>query len=112
VRIRESRVVHHWVVIDEQLALQQGTVLVDLPAHQATDIKARCTPKYAGDIHLIKTQPHMHARGVRLDTIVERANGSRETLIDVPYDFTNQITYETDMVLWLRPVTFRTTPTA
>jgi hypothetical protein len=41
----------------------------------------------------------MHARGVRLDTIVERANGSRETLIDVPYDFTNQITYETDMVL-------------
>jgi hypothetical protein len=56
-------------------------------------------PKYAGDIHLIKTQPHMHARGVRLDTIAERANGSRETLIDVPYDFTNQITYETDMVL-------------
>ena len=31
--------------------------------------------------------------------IVERAEGRRETLIDVPYDFTNQITYETDMVL-------------
>jgi hypothetical protein len=46
-----------------------------------------------------KMQPHMHARGVRLDMIVERADGSRETLIDVPYDFTNQITYETDMVL-------------
>ena len=41
----------------------------------------------------------MHASGVRLDTIVERANGSRETLIDVPYDSTNRITYETDMVL-------------
>jgi hypothetical protein len=59
---------------------------------KATDIKARCTPKYSPDTHLIKTQRHMHARGVRL-------NGSRETLIDVPYDFNNQITYETGMVL-------------
>jgi hypothetical protein len=184
VNIRDSPVVHHWVLFDENLSLPQGTVLVTsddcslgattmyasglisdddamnmppavglqmptagsnlrmmlsvhyfnmgepvddtsgvevcvareprehtaaphnvgaldlvLPPHQATDIVTRCTPNYPGDIHIIKTQPHMHARGVRLDTIVERADGSRETLIDVPYDFTNQITYESDMVL-------------
>jgi hypothetical protein len=76
-----------------------GALKFELPPRQATEVKTRCTPKYAGDIHLIKTQPHMHARGVRLDTIVERADGTRETLLDVPYDFTNQITYETDLVL-------------
>jgi hypothetical protein len=41
----------------------------ELPAHQATDI--------AGDIHLIKTQPHMHARGVRLDTNVRMGVAKR-----------------------------------
>lgn len=76
-----------------------GTHDVRLPPRQATDITARCTPKYAGDIHIIQTQPHMHSRGLRLDTIVERADGSRETLIDMPFDFSNQVTYETDMVL-------------
>jgi hypothetical protein len=184
VHIRDSPVLHHWVLFDQQLSVPQGTVLVtpddcslgattmyasgliseedalnmppavglqmptagtglklmlsvhyfnmgepiddasgvevcvarearehtaaphnvgardlELPPHQATNIVTRCTPTYPGDIHLIKTQPHMHARGVRLDTVVERADGTRETLIDVPYDFTNQITYETDMVL-------------
>jgi hypothetical protein len=76
-----------------------GALEFELPAHQATDIKASCTAKYAADTHLVKTQPHMHARGVQLDRIVERANGSRETLIDAPYDFINQITYETGMVV-------------
>ncbi|HTU62903.1 MAG TPA: hypothetical protein VMF89_30795, partial [Polyangiales bacterium] len=58
-----------------------GALDLVLPPRQATNIVTRCTPKYQGDIHIIKTQPHMHARGVRLDTIVERADGSRETLI-------------------------------
>lgn len=43
----------------------------ELPAHQATDIKARCTPKYTPDTHLIKTYPHMHARGVQLNGSVD-----------------------------------------
>ena len=40
----------------------------------------------------------MHARGVRLDDR-RTCELERETLIDVPYDFTNQITDQTDMVL-------------
>jgi hypothetical protein len=83
VRIRESCVVHHWVVFDEQRARPRntpqhatvGALTLELPAQQATDIKARCTPKCAADTPLIRTQPHIHARGVRLDTIVERAIG-------------------------------------
>ena len=43
----------------------------ELPAHRATDIKARCSPKYTPDTHLIKTQPHMHARGVQLNGSVD-----------------------------------------
>lgn len=70
-----------------------------LPPHQATDILAHCTPRYDGDIHLIQMLPHMHARGTRLTTVVERASNARETLIDVPFDFNNQIHHATDMVL-------------
>jgi hypothetical protein len=58
-----------------------------------------CKPQYTGDIHLIQTIPHMHSRATRYSTIIERANGSRETLIDVPFDFNNQITYGLDQVL-------------
>ena len=35
-----------------------GTHKIELPPHQATNIKARCTPKYSRDIHIINTQPH------------------------------------------------------
>jgi hypothetical protein len=184
VRVRTSPIVHHWRLLDQQLGLPQGTVLVaptdcsfgttttyanvdvtdvkeinmpptvglqlpapesglkmmlnvhyfntgaavddtsgaevcvarkprehtagvhivqansfSLPPRQATKVTTVCTPKYAGDIHIIQSLPHMHTRGTRLQTIVQRANGTTETLIDVPFDFNNQILYQTDMVL-------------
>lgn len=70
-----------------------------LPPRQASKVLTPCTPKYAGDIHIIQSLPHMHLRGTRLETIVQRANGTTETLIDVPFDFNNQVLYQTDMVL-------------
>ena len=41
----------------------------------------------------------MHARGRRLDTIVQRSNGTRETLIDAPFDVNDQLVYDTPVVL-------------
>jgi hypothetical protein len=71
-----------------------------LPPHQATDVNATCTPKYSdGDIHIIQSRPHMHQRGIGFTSLVQRANGSTETMLDVPFDYNNQIAYHTDMVL-------------
>lgn len=91
-RIREPRVVHLWVVFDEQNATTwaHSSLSCRRIKLQISKLAARRGTRPA----LISSK-----RGVQLDTILERANGSRETLIDAPYDYINQITYETDMVM-------------
>ena len=76
-----------------------GVSLLNLPPHRSTDVSSTCRPSYNGEIHIIRAFPHMHARGVRLDTIIQRASGARETLIDVPFSFENQIAYDVDQRL-------------
>jgi hypothetical protein len=43
--------------------------------------------------------PHMHSRATRFSLVIERTNGSREPLLDVPFDANNQLTYALDSVL-------------
>jgi hypothetical protein len=76
-----------------------GTLELSLPPRQASNIVRHCKPNYVGDIHMIQMIPHMHSRATRYSTVIERADGSSETLIDVPFDFNNQITYALDSVL-------------
>ena len=76
-----------------------GTFELSLPPHQATEIVRHCKPKYDGEIHLIQIVPHMHTRATRYSLVIERTNGSREPLLDVPFDANNQITYALDSVL-------------
>jgi len=76
-----------------------GTFELSLPPHQATNIVRHCKPSYTGDIHLIQVIPHMHSRATRFSLVIERANGGSETLIDVPFDSNNQLTYALDTVL-------------
>ena len=70
-----------------------------LPPHQMTDITTTCTPTYQGDIHIVRTLPHMHRNGVHFDTTVLRADGTRSPLINLPFDFSNQLSYQSDAVL-------------
>lgn len=76
-----------------------GPLWFTLPAGTKTDVTSTCTPTYKGDIHILRSFPHMHARGQALDTIIERGDGTHETLIDVAFDFNNQIAYDTQATL-------------
>jgi hypothetical protein len=52
-----------------------------------------CTPK--GEVNIIGVTPHMHELGVHSSIIINRADGTKETLVDEPFDFNTQIGYET-----------------
>lgn len=59
-----------------------------------------CKPRGPFPITVMSSGPHMHLKGTRMTTVVKRANGTVETLIDQPFNFQNQIAYDTPMVLY------------
>ena len=44
-------------------------------------------------IHIFAFLPHMHKLGRNLRSVVNRANGTQETVFDEPFDFMQQIHY-------------------
>ena len=76
-----------------------GAPLFNLPAGQRTTVHGTCTPAYDGEIHVFRSFPHMHARGISMDTTIVRADGARELLLDEAFDFNNQRMYETPAIL-------------
>lgn len=76
-----------------------GAPSFTLQPGQTALVSGTCTPTHAGDIHLWRTFPHMHARGRAFESLVERADGSVESILRVAYDVTDQRTYELDVVL-------------
>jgi Copper type II ascorbate-dependent monooxygenase, C-terminal domain len=76
-----------------------GTAAYALPPGQAADIKGTCTPNHAGDIHIFRSFPHMHARGRRFEASITRFNGAQEPLLDTAFDSNNQRLYDLDAVL-------------
>ena len=65
-----------------------------IPPGQALDASGTCTPLTDQNINVFRSYPHMHARGVRMETWIERAAGKRDLLIDTPFDFNNQKMYD------------------
>lgn len=70
-----------------------------VPAGTTRSVSATCTPAYGSDIHVFRSFPHMHARGYQLDTVIARRGGGQDVLLDVPFDFNNQLMYDTPAVL-------------
>jgi hypothetical protein len=85
----------------EAEVVQLGPGYFSLPPHQPTSASGTCSITGMLDAHIIRSFPHMHARGRALDTIIVRADGTRDTLIDMPFDMSDQLTYET--VATVRP---------
>lgn len=52
-----------------------------------------------GPAHLLWSSPHMHKLGKHLKTVINRADGTKEVLIDVDFDFNDQRDYPTDKVI-------------
>lgn len=59
-----------------------------------------CNPRLNGPVHILTSTPHMHRRGIRLRTEIHRSGGGgTEMLLDEPFDFENQIMYQTPAVI-------------
>lgn len=74
-----------------------GTELILLPA--GGDASGTCTPSPTGPVNILTSTPHMHLQGRHMTTIINRKNGTKETLIDKPFDFNTQIGYDTPTVI-------------
>jgi hypothetical protein len=58
-----------------------------------------CRPNNTGDVTILKSTPHMHLQGKHMKTVINRAGGGTEVLLDEPFDFNNQLDYETPAVI-------------
>jgi len=65
------------------------------PTSGAGDITGTCVPKGPFPITIITSSPHMHKKGTHMKTVIMRAGGATETLIDQAFDFNTQIAYPT-----------------
>jgi hypothetical protein len=58
-----------------------------------------CMPVATGPVTILSSSPHMHLQGRHMKTVINRAGGGSEVLIDVPFDFNTQVSYETPAVV-------------
>ncbi len=87
--LRPNTAAVHWL----------GTELIFGFAPGLQDAKGTCTPQTNVPLNVISSSPHMHRRGAHMRSIVHRASGGQETLIDKPFDFDNQLIYDTPMII-------------
>jgi hypothetical protein len=58
-----------------------------------------CTPVNTQPVTILTSSPHMHLQGRHMKTVINRKGGGTETLIDEPFDFNTQISYDTPAVI-------------
>ena len=58
-----------------------------------------CYPTNTGDVTILSSSPHMHLQGRHMTTVINRAGGGTDMLIDKPFDFQTQISYSTPAVV-------------
>jgi hypothetical protein len=64
-----------------------------------TSAQSTCVPTASEPIHIVGVSPHMHLKGKHMKGIVNRANGSSETLHDGAFSFNDQTFYPKDLTL-------------
>jgi hypothetical protein len=62
-------------------------------------VTGTCTPQGPFPIHIMWSNPHMHLKGTHMTTVIHRANGSDEMLVDKPFNFMNQLSYDTPILI-------------
>jgi hypothetical protein len=58
-----------------------------------------CDPVNTGDVTILSATPHMHLQGRHMKTVINRAGGGTEVLLDKPFDFNTQISYDVRAVV-------------
>ena len=74
-----------------------GTELILLPA--GGDAVGTCVPSATGPVTILASIPHMHLQGRHMKSIINRKDGTKDTLFDKPFDFNTQIGYDTPAVV-------------
>ena len=54
-----------------------------------------CNPTATEPVTILSVTPHMHELGTHSSMIINRADGTQETLLDKPFDFNTQVSYST-----------------
>jgi mono/diheme cytochrome c family protein len=85
--LRKNEAGIHWL----------GTENIALPAGGSTS--GLCAPKATTPVTIISATPHMHLQGRHMTTVINRKGGTTETLIDKPFEFANQIGYQTPAII-------------
>ena len=74
-----------------------GTEDLVLAPNATTQRGGVCNPSLAaGPATIIKWQPHMHLKGVHMDTWVMHSDGTEDHVFNQPFDFDTQISYRQD----------------
>ena len=66
----------------------------------ASEVTGNCRPRnMTRPVNILSSLPHMHKRGSRMRTLIHRAGGGEDVLHDAPFDYQNQIQYETPQII-------------
>lgn len=84
---RANTAAYHWL----------GTEAIILPG--GGDAVGTCVPINTGPVTILSSWPHMHLQGRHMKTVINRASGGQDVLIDQAFDFDTQITYATPAVV-------------
>jgi hypothetical protein len=76
-----------------------GSEAISVPAHSMGTASGTCTPQYNGEIHVLRSWPHMHQIGIGMQTEVMFQNGQKQMLGPWKFDFNTQISYPTPLLL-------------
>lgn len=88
--LRPNTAAVHWLGTEGILGFSAGQ----------QDFAGRCTPTASQPFQILSSSPHMHRRGAHMQSVVKRRDGGRDMLIDEPFDFENQIIYQTPMTIY------------
>jgi hypothetical protein len=81
-----------------------GTEDINIPPRAMGVASGRCIPERKGlgandVIHIFNAWPHMHKLGAHMTTVIQRAGGQQEILLDKPFNFQSQIGYDLNVVI-------------
>jgi len=87
--LREHTAGTHWLGTETILLAGAGD-------HRTT---GTCNPNLTEPAHILRSWPHMHRYGRRMESYILRRDGARELLLDEPFAFDNQISHDTPFVI-------------
>jgi hypothetical protein len=77
--------------------LGSNSILI-LP-HQTANVVSTCDPTSTQPAHVLAESPHMHQTGVHAKLVLNRKDGTQETLHDQPFAFADQRSYPLSVIV-------------